>query len=33
MRWVPILILGTFAFRTVMARQADKIRHGGDEER
>jgi hypothetical protein len=30
MRWVPILILATFAFRTVMARQADKIRHGGE---
>jgi hypothetical protein len=29
MRVIPILILGTFAFRTVMARQADKIRHGG----
>jgi hypothetical protein len=30
MRWIPILILATFAFRTVMARQADKIRHGGE---
>ena len=27
-RWVPILILGTFAFRTMMARQADRIRRG-----
>ena len=30
MRVVPILILATFAFRTVMARQADKMRHGGE---
>jgi len=30
MRWIPILILATFAFRTVMARQADKIRNGGE---
>jgi hypothetical protein len=28
-RWFPILILGLFAFRTVMAMQADRIRHGG----
>jgi hypothetical protein len=28
MRWIPILILATFAFRTVMTYQADKIRHG-----
>jgi hypothetical protein len=28
MRWIPILILGTFAFRTVLVRQADKIRRG-----
>jgi hypothetical protein len=25
-RWVPIFILATFAFRTVMAMQADRIR-------
>ena len=30
MRWIPILILGTFAFRTVLVRQADKIRRGED---
>jgi hypothetical protein len=30
MRWIPIVILATFAFRTVMARQADKIRNGGE---
>ena len=28
MRWIPILILATFAFRTVLVRQADKIRSG-----
>ena len=30
MRWIPILILGTFAFRTVLVRQADKIRRKHD---
>ena len=30
MRWVPILILATFAFRTMLVRQADKIRRGED---
>ncbi len=30
MRWIPILILGTFAFRTVLVRQADKIRRRQD---
>ncbi len=25
-RWIPILILATFAFRTVMAMQAERIR-------
>ena len=29
LRFVPVLILGTFAFRTVVARQADRIRRGG----
>jgi hypothetical protein len=29
LRVIPILILGTFAFRTVMAMQADRIRRGG----
>ena len=28
MRWIPIFILATFAFRTVMAMQADRIRRG-----
>ena len=30
MRLVPILVIGSFAFRTVLARQADRIRHGGE---
>jgi hypothetical protein len=30
LRWIPIFILGTFAFRTVLVRQADKIRNRGD---
>jgi hypothetical protein len=30
LRLIPLLILGTFALRTVLVRQADKIRHGGD---
>ena len=25
-RWIPLFILGTFVFRTYMAREADKIR-------
>jgi hypothetical protein len=28
-RWVVLFILGMFVFRTVMARQADRIRRGG----
>jgi hypothetical protein len=28
-RWIPIFILATFAFRTVMAMKADRIRRGG----
>jgi hypothetical protein len=30
MRWIPILILGTFAFRTMLVRQTDKIRRRDD---
>ncbi len=30
LRLIPILILATFALRTVLIRQADKIRHGGE---
>jgi hypothetical protein len=29
-RWIPIFILATFAFRTGMAIQADRIRRGKD---
>ena len=29
LRWIPILILATFAFRTVMAMQAERIRRSG----
>ena len=28
LRVIPLFILGTFVFRTVMAREADKIRRG-----
>jgi len=28
-RWIPIFVLATFAFRTVMAMQADRIRRKG----
>ena len=27
-RWIPLFVLGTFVFRTYMAREADKIRRG-----
>jgi hypothetical protein len=30
LRLIPILILATFALRTVLVHQADKIRRGGD---
>jgi hypothetical protein len=30
MRWIPLIIIGGVALKTVLARQADKIRHGGD---
>ena len=29
MRWLPILVLGAFALRTVVARHADRIRRDG----
>ena len=29
LRLIPLLIIGTFALRTVVARQADKIRRDG----
>jgi hypothetical protein len=25
-KWIPLAVVGTFVFRTVMAREADKIR-------
>jgi hypothetical protein len=28
LRWIPIFVLATFAFRTVMAMQADRLRRG-----
>ena len=28
MRWIPIFVLAMFAFRTVMAMQADRLRRG-----
>jgi len=30
-RLVALLVIGSFALRTVVARKADRIRHGGDE--
>jgi hypothetical protein len=29
-RLVALLVIGSFALRTVLARQADRIRHGGE---
>jgi hypothetical protein len=26
LRWIPMFVVGTFVFRTVMAREAEKIR-------
>ncbi len=31
LRLVPLIIIGGLALRTVLARQAEKIRRGGDE--
>jgi hypothetical protein len=30
LRLVALFVIGSFALRTVLARQADRIRHGGD---
>jgi hypothetical protein len=30
-RLVALLVIGSFALRTVLARQADRIRHGGND--
>jgi len=27
LRWIPLLVVATFVFRTYIAREADKIRH------
>ena len=27
-RWIPVFILGTFAFKTYVAMQADRVRRG-----
>jgi hypothetical protein len=32
MRWIPIIIIGGLALRTVLARSAEKIRRGGGKE-
>jgi hypothetical protein len=32
MRWIPLFVIGTFAFRTYMAREADKIRRRSQED-
>jgi hypothetical protein len=32
LRWFPIFVVTTFAFRTYMAREADKIRRRGEDE-
>ena len=31
LRWLPLIILGGLALRTVLARHAERIRRGGDE--
>jgi len=28
-RWIPLFVIGTFVFRTVIAREAEKIRRAG----
>ena len=30
LRWLPLIVIGGMALRTVLARQAEKIRRGGD---
>jgi hypothetical protein len=32
LRLVPLIIIGGLALRTVLARQADRIRHGGEKD-
>jgi hypothetical protein len=31
-RWIPLFVIGTFVFRTCIAREAEKIRHSGGDE-
>jgi hypothetical protein len=31
-RWIPLFVIGTFVFRTYIAREAEKIRHSGGDE-
>ena len=33
LRLVPLIVIGGLALRTVLARQAEKIRRGGDDRR
>ena len=32
LRWIPLFVIGTFAFRTYIAREADKIRRSSEDE-
>jgi hypothetical protein len=32
LRWIPLVVIGSFAFRTYIAREADKIRRSGEDE-
>jgi hypothetical protein len=32
MRWVPLIVIGGLALRTVLARSAEKIRRGGEKD-
>jgi hypothetical protein len=31
-RWIPLFVIGTFVFRTYIAREAEKIRRGSGDE-
>jgi hypothetical protein len=32
MRWIPLIVIGGLALRTVLARSAEKIRRGGEKD-
>jgi hypothetical protein len=32
MRWIPLIIIGGLALRTVLARSAERIRRGGEKD-